>query len=240
MNHDKSTSEGRRLIIAVDGPAGSGKSSVCQEACSQMNWIYLNTGALYRAIAFIGQERGINIHDEKLMLEVAVEFVGNFCWDIDKNKLIYKNTDLSESLLSENLGHMASSVASQAKIRELLVPVQREIIFSAPRTVLADGRDIGTVIAPDADVKIFMTASIEARAQRRLQQLQNRTNQHKKSEIESDFESIKVGITQRDKQDSQRSFAPLTQAKDAVLFDTSHLDKAQSVAKLIDIIKNKK
>lgn len=231
-----------KKIIAVDGPAGSGKSSVCMQACEKMGWLYLNTGALYRTVAYLAREKQLpllesDFNQPELLDQIVEDMVQNFKWDLDSNRMMYNNADLTAALNSESIGNWASAVAKYSNVRKKLVPVQREIIFSTQKTVLVDGRDIGTVIVPDADVKIFMTANIKARAKRRLKQLAaaGKINGDESEELEK----IQNKLEKRDDQDSTRGTAPLIQADDAILFDTSDYTQPQAVDKLIDLVSEK-
>ncbi len=225
--------KGRPKIIAVDGPAGSGKSSLCKQVCDLNNWTYVNTGALYRAVAFIAHKRDMEANPENLK-RVVEDFSNHYRWSPDEGKLYYKDEELNPYLHSREVGEMASAVAKSDEVRQNLLPLQRDLALNAPRAALLDGRDIGTVVFPDADLKIFMTASLEERAKRRLKQLDENDSGNEKK-----LAALVDEIGRRDQQDRNRSNAPLTQAEDAILVDTTDLDVEQSLDKLNMVICSK-
>ncbi len=217
-------------IVAVDGPAGSGKSSICNQVSEIIGWTYINTGAIYRAVGILALAEGIDLDDTK-GLEGLVERVSpRLRWDSHKKELWCGDQHLTPLLNSEQTGYAASKIASQGRVREKLLPVQRQLTLSAPIGALVDGRDIGTVVFPDADLKIFLTASLEARSRRRQKQL---------GTDEDELEQIKQGIAKRDQRDEGREAAPLKQASDALLLDTSSLSMDESVAALVEILKSR-
>ncbi len=227
-------------IVAVDGPAGSGKSSICASVCKRIGWSYVNTGALYRAIAVLAHDRGISLvpskeaADSNVFQELLEEFEEKASWRHDEEQLLFGDINITPRLGSIEAATGASLVAKMPMVRRSLMPLQRKLALSAPRGAMVDGRDIGTVIFPDADLKIFMTASLEERAMRRMRQLEkeNRPGTLTPQEI---MESIAF----RDSQDSQRDEAPLKQAEDAVVFDTSHLNLSAAVDSLTNLLKTR-
>lgn len=221
-------------IVAVDGPAGSGKSSICSRVATILNWTYVNTGAIYRAVGFLMRQNDVAT-DDKSMDQFLDEVTPHISWDPEKKRLYYKDQDLTNDLYSPDATSGASIVAKMPKVREKLLAVQRDMTLKSPIGALVDGRDIGTVIFPDADLKIFMTASIEERAKRRLQQFS-------KSDTGSDIPSldkVKSEIEERDERDSGRGTAPLKQADDALLFDNSGMSIDEAVNQLVKIIRDK-
>lgn len=224
----------RPKIVAVDGPAGSGKSSICATVCQDLGWSYVNTGALYRAVGLMAHDRGISIVEGPEMRKILDEFAESARWEHEAAKLFVGVDDFTPRLNSVEAGNGASAVAKMPMVRDALLPIQRKLSLSAPQGAMVDGRDIGTVIFPDADLKIFMTASLEQRAARRLKQLE-------KTGVRSDLshEDVMRAIALRDDQDSQRDSAPLRRAEDAVLFDTSDMDVAQAIANLKELIRSK-
>lgn len=227
-------SKSRPKIVAVDGPAGSGKSSICATVCRDIGWSYVNTGALYRAVGLMAHDRGIAVTAGPELEALVHEFCEKARWVHEQEKLYVGDIDMTPRLGSVEAATGASSVAKMPMIRDALTPLQRKLSLSAPYGAMVDGRDIGTVIFPDADLKIFMTASLEQRALRRLKQLERGGT---KSALSAD--EIMHAIASRDIQDSQRDAAPMRQADDAVLFDTSHMDVPEAIASLKHLLKSK-
>ncbi len=224
----------RPKIVAVDGPAGSGKSSICATVCRDLNWSYVNTGALYRAVGLLAGDRGVSLVEGPALSKILHEFADTVRWEHETAKLFVGVEDFTPRLDSVEAGNGASAVAKMASVREALMPHQRKLSLSAPRGAIVDGRDIGTVIFPDADLKIFMTASLEQRAMRRLKQIE-------KIGGASDFshDDIMRAIALRDEQDSQRDSAPMRKAEDAILFDTSHMNVEMAIESLKELLRAK-
>jgi len=224
----------RPKIVAVDGPAGSGKSSICATVCKNLGWSYVNTGALYRAVGLMAHDRGIALVEGEGIKRILDEFSPGVRWEHESARLFVGVEDLTPRLGSVEAANGASAVAKMQMVRDALLPLQRRLALSAPRGAIVDGRDIGTVVFPDADLKIFMTASLEQRAARRLKQLE-------RSGIKPDLTHAEImrGIASRDEQDSQRDSAPMRKAADAVLFDTSEMDVEQAITNLRTLIKSK-
>jgi len=220
------------LIVAVDGPAGSGKSSICRAVASRLGWTYVNTGALYRAIGLIAGERSVSLGDDEALVRLVEEFQKNFNWDPVTGRLYVGTDDLTLRLNSHTAGSNASLVAKNAALRAALLPVQRKLAFFSPKGAIVDGRDIGTVVFPEAACKVFMTASLEERAKRRLRQLEAEGS----ADSTLKLEALMRGIEERDIQDSKRGIAPLVMSQSAVLLDTSKLTFEESVERLISII----
>mgnify|MGYP005636851769 CR=1 FL=1 len=225
------------IIVAVDGPAGSGKSSICAKVCELVEWSYLNTGALYRGVGIIALEKGLDLENDNLIANMVDEVKSELRWDSAKKSLSYKDSDLSEQLLTQAAGSAASKVAKLHQVRERLLPVQRDLIMSSPLGALVDGRDIGTVVFPNADLKIFLTASIEERTKRRLAQLVAAGTAEDNSET---FERIKLEISRRDTQDIERGEAPLRKADDAIELDTSHMNLEEVINTIVGMLKDRK
>lgn len=224
----------RCKIVAVDGPAGSGKSSVCSQVCQRLGWTYVNTGFLYRAVAYICRQRDIDLHDQSGLSEVIDEFTKSLKWDPETQAVWFQNMNIAAYLYTDSAGKDASLIAKNTLVREKLLPLQRDLALRSPVGAIVDGRDIGTVVFPDADLKVFLTASIEVRARRRMHQL----NEGEKSSKEA-IEKLKASIAARDNQDAARDVAPLIQAKDAILLDTSELQIDSTIEKLIALIREK-
>ncbi len=224
----------RPRIVAVDGPAGSGKSSICATVCKDLGWSYVNTGALYRAIGLLAMDRDVSLVDGPHLKKILDEFSETVRWEHEKAKLYVGMDDFTPRLNSVEAGNSASFVAKMPMVRDALMPLQRKLSLSAPRGAIVDGRDIGTVIFPDADIKIFMTASLEQRARRRLKQLETSG-----TSTDLSHDDIMRAIALRDDQDSQRDSAPMRKADDAIVFDTSDMDIDQAIARLKDLIRSK-
>ena len=235
VNMVEDDKENRIMIVAVDGPAGSGKSSICALVCEKLGWNYINTGFLYRTVGVLAQQRQISLHDTDAVIGVVEELQDHLKWDPDTGSIHFKGENLTPFLETSEAGSNASLVAKIPSVREKLLPLQRELTRRSSRNSIVDGRDIGTVVFPDADLKIFMTASIEERARRRFTQLQGASSEQNSL----DLATIQDEIAKRDQQDAQRGTAPLLQADDAILFDTSSLDVVAAVDNLIGILKEK-
>lgn len=216
------------MIIAVDGPGGAGKSSICKIVSKKMNFEYIDTGAMYRACAYklFKVDENIEINDEnarKYLSDVNIDY---------KNSNIYLDCEMVEDKIrTPNISIMASNVSKIAFVREKMVEVQRKLSYS--KDVILDGRDIGTVVFPDADFKFFVTASPEIRARRRFEELKEKGS---KETYEKILENIKV----RDDNDMNRKLAPLKVAENGIILDTSFLTLDEAVNKMIFTIKNKK
>jgi cytidylate kinase len=222
----------RPKIVAVDGPAGSGKSSICHKVAERVGWSYINTGALYRAVGLLAARRRLDLTDERAVGELVDDLAPQLSWRADRRELWLSGEDLTPQLLSEAAGAAASVVAKQSLMRERLLPVQRQLTLSSPVGALVDGRDIGTVVFPDADLKIFLTASLEERSRRRLQQLGGDASQEL-------LDNIKAGIAARDEQDGARGVAPMKQAADAVVVDTSFMGVEETVDTIVRLLRQR-
>lgn len=218
------------INVALDGPVGAGKSSVARECAKRLGFVYVDTGALYRAVGLFCVRNGIemSIENEKNVRE-AIE--SGLKLDLrleDGTQLIYMNGEnVSEEIRLPEISMAASAVSSIPVVRRYLLETQRSV--AAEHDVIMDGRDIGTVILPQAQVKIFITASPEIRAKRRYDELCAKG-------IDVDYDKVLSDLTTRDYNDSHRKEAPLRQAEDAVLLDTSSLDFEQSVQAVIRLV----
>ncbi|MCD8180906.1 MAG: (d)CMP kinase [Firmicutes bacterium] len=218
------------ISVAIDGPAGAGKSSVSKAAAQSLGFTYIDTGAMYRAAALFAIENGIDIRNDRETLINRLEEVKIVIRYTDKGQRVYLNgRDVSERIREEDVSIGASDVAVIQEVRDKLVALQRKMARSA--NVIMDGRDICTYVLPNAQVKIFLTASAESRAQRRYEQLKEKGE-------ECDLQKIREDMEYRDKNDSERAVAPLKKADDAVLVDTTELNFEQSVEKIKELIKN--
>lgn len=218
------------VSVAIDGPAGAGKSSVSKAAAKSLGFTYIDTGAMYRAVALFAIEHGIDLKNNVQELISHLDDIKIVIKYTDAGQRIYlSGKDVSERIREEEVSVGASDVAVIPQVRIKLVELQREMAKSA--NVIMDGRDICDYVLPDAQVKIFLTASVDSRARRRYDELTAKG-------IECDFEKIKADMEYRDKNDSTRAVSPLKQAKDATLVDTTDLTFEQAVEKVKELIKN--
>ena len=217
--------------IAIDGPSGAGKSSLARAAAAQFGFIYVDTGAIYRTVGLAAYRRGLDRHDEnavKAMLpELKIEMRYN---EAGEQRMLLNGDDVSAEIREPEISICASDVSALPAVRAFLLEMQRHM--AREHSVIMDGRDIGTVVLPQAELKIFLTASAKARADRRLLELRRKG-------IESSFEEVLRDIEYRDEQDTARAAAPLKKADDAVLVDTSDIDFEQSLALLCGIIEKR-
>ncbi|HEY8354851.1 MAG TPA: (d)CMP kinase [Methylophilaceae bacterium] len=203
-------------VIAIDGPSASGKGTVAQRVARELGYHYLDSGALYRVVALAARERGISWHDAEALAAMATTLEIRF----DDDCILLDGIDVSDEVRSEEIGKGASQVAVHPQLRAALLDLQRS--FRRAPGLVADGRDMGSVVFPDAQTKIFLTASAEVRAERRYKQLKQKGKNANLQEILHD-------LKQRDIRDSQRAVAPLQQCEDARLLETSRLTIDQAV-----------
>ena len=202
--------------IAIDGPSGAGKSSQARRLANSLGFIYVDTGAIYRCVGLAAYRRGIDRKDEEAVCALLPELDIRMCYNEAGEQRMFLNAeDVSEAIRAPEISLCASDVSAHARVREYLLEMQRRL--ARENNVIMDGRDIGTVVLPDAELKIFLTASAEARAQRRLAE-------HRAKGLDISFEQVLEDICRRDEQDMNRTAAPLRQAEDAVLLDSSELD----------------
>ncbi len=214
--------------IAIDGPAGAGKSTIAKLAASKLSYIYIDTGAMYRAIGLYVYRKQIEETDMQAIGEAAKE-TEVFIRYIDGERHVYLNgEDVSEEIRKEHIGHMASVVGAVPAVRAHLLDLQRQIAKESD--IIMDGRDIGTCILPNADVKIFLTATPEERARRRFLELQAKGDP-------TPYEEVLADIKERDYRDTHREIAPLKQAEDAVYLDTSNMTIDEAAAKVVELAK---
>ncbi len=218
------------ISVAIDGPAGAGKSTIAKTASKKLGYIYIDTGALYRSIGYFVVSNGGDIDNA----ESVVSFLPNISAEIkfiDEAQHVFINgEDVSDKIRTEEISRAASKVSAIPKVREFLLELQRG--FAKKYNVVMDGRDIGTVVLPNAQVKIFLTASAEERAKRRYKEQIERG-------LDVSFDEILADIKERDYRDENREIAPLKPAEDSILVDTSNLNIEQSVQAVIDTVKSK-
>lgn len=213
----------KNLVVAIDGPAGAGKSTVAQLAAKQLGYTYIDTGAMYRAVAWKTLQQGKEVTDA-LILQVVADIDVNLQYAEGKTKVTVDGTDVSAAIRTPEVSGIVSQVAALGPVRVKMVDLQRKMAERGG--VLMDGRDIATNVLPNADVKIFLTASIEERAQRRWKEL-------KQKGYDISLEKLQQDIAARDKADSEREISPLVQAEDATLLDTTGLSIDEVVARIL-------
>ncbi|MFO7810706.1 MAG: (d)CMP kinase [Candidatus Delongbacteria bacterium] len=220
------------MIIAIDGPAGSGKSSTAKLVGSKMNFLYIDTGAMYRAMALKAflSEIAYDDRDNVVKLLPGTEIVQDIDNDTVETRTFLDGRDVSFEIRTPEISKGVTSVCEIDEVRSKLVELQREM--GRKDNVILDGRDIGTVVFPDADLKFFMVADVDIRAQRRLKEL-------KEKGIGSTFEEVKQDIERRDLRDSSRSNSPLKPAEDSILIDTTKMTIEQQAEFIIGMIKEK-
>ena len=214
--------------IAIDGPSGAGKSTMARRLARELGYIYVDTGALYRAIGLYMLGFGVDVGSKNAVFPLLAGLDIKLGY-IDREQRVFANgDDVSDRIRIESVSMAASAVSAIPEVRDFLLDLQRQI--SKENNVVMDGRDIGTVVLPWADVKIFLTAAPEERAQRRFEELVNRG-------ISADYGAVLEDLKQRDYNDSHREAAPLKPADDAILVDTTEISLEESVEILVNIVK---
>lgn len=216
--------------VAIDGPASAGKSTIAKILATKLNYVYVDTGAMYRTITLAAKKNGIAYNDEEKIKNLLSQTEIRFEPSTPVQRVFLNDTDVTEEIRSAEVTNNVSVVASFADVRSNLVNRQREIANN--NSVIMDGRDIGTTVLPEADVKIFLVASVDERAQRRYKE-------NVAKGMTTDLETLKREIEARDYKDSHRQISPLTQAKDAILVDTTGKSIDEVVSKIANIIENK-
>ena len=217
------------ISVAVDGPAGSGKSTITKMVAKDLGYNYVDTGAMYRGLAYDFLKNNLTELDEKKieLLLSKVKFEVKF---IDRVQYVFVNgEDVSEKIRTAEVSKFTSLFAKSPAVREFLIDTQRNLAMS--NNIIMDGRDIASVVLPNADVKIFLTASVEERARRRVLDFE------RQGVVDIDFDKVKADIAARDYQDENRDIAPLVKVDDAVLIDTTNLTITEVVEKMTELIK---
>lgn len=218
------------INVAIDGPAGAGKSTVSRAAAKAVGYIYVDTGALYRAVGVNALRNGIDTKDKPAVAATLADISVDLVFENGEQKVLLNGEDVSTEIRTPPASMAASDVSAVPEVRAFLFDLQRDI--AARNNCIMDGRDIGTVVLPDAKVKIFLTASPEERAMRRYKELIEKGN-------DVNYEEVLEDLVQRDYNDSHREIAPLKPAEDGVILDTTGMSLEESVNAIIKIIKEK-
>lgn len=220
----------KKISIAIDGPASSGKSTVAKILAEKLNYIYCDTGAMYRALTYLAISNSTKLEDGAALCELLSKYAITFKQQPEGQLVFVDEEDVTEAIRQQDVTNAVSIVAAHAEVREKLVELQQQI--GKQGGIVMDGRDIGTTVLPDAEVKIFLVASVEERAERRYKENLSKG-------IETDFDTLKKEIERRDHIDSTREASPLVQAEDAILIDTTGLSIVEVVEAIEAVISRK-
>ena len=221
----------KKISVAIDGPAGAGKSTIAKRLAKELGYMYVDTGAIYRTVAYFFDLWGVSPKDIDGINRYIDELNVGIEYDEDGvQHMIMNGLDVTEDIRTPDISQKASVIAAHAIVREMLLDMQRDV--AKQYNVIMDGRDIGSVVLPKATVKIFLTADVAVRARRRFEELQEKGEK-------TTYDQVLREMQARDKQDSERAAAPLRQAADAVLLDTSDCTLQQSVEKILAIVRRK-
>ncbi|VWX36978.1 cytidylate kinase [Exiguobacterium oxidotolerans] len=226
MVQTEGTKNMTKIQIALDGPAGAGKSTIAKQLAAHLDYVYIDTGAMYRAVTLAALEQGIDLEDGQQLGELMTSLDIRLTPGENGQRVFIGEREVTESIRSSEVTNNVSFVAKHAQVRSALVEMQRRLAESGG--IVMDGRDIGTVVLPDAELKVFMTATVEERAGRRHRENVARG-------MESDLEALQAEIALRDKRDSEREVSPLKQAEDAIYLDTTDLTIDQVVLRLTEL-----
>jgi len=218
------------MIIAIDGPSGAGKSTLGKMLAKELNLLYLDTGAMYRAVGLAVLEKGINFDNKEKVSEIAVAAKIKLVGKPDNLKIFLDKRDVSIEIRTNEVGQAASIVSTISEVRKILVEHQRTLGNNSEKGCVLDGRDIGTIVFPKADVKFFLTAKPEARARRRYEE-------DLQKEMATTFEETLAEINLRDRRDVSREDSPLMIAEDAVVIDTSELDLTEVFEQMMSVVR---
>lgn len=216
--------------IAIDGPAGAGKSTIAKQLAKELSFIYVDTGAMYRSMALYFMRNDIAKEDEAAISDACKTVEVSIAYENGEQQVLLNGENVSKEIRKEEVGKMASATSVYKEVRKKLVELQQKL--AADKDVIMDGRDIGTCVLPNAQVKIYLTASVETRAERRYQELQEKG-------AACDLEVIKKDIADRDYQDMHREISPLKQAEDAILVDSSDMGIEEVVETIKSIYREK-
>ena len=212
--------------VAIDGPAGAGKSTIAKLVAKEKGYIYVDTGAMYRGLAIHFLDKGIQPQETEKVIEACKDAEVTIAYEDAVQHVYLNGKDISSRLRNEEVGNMASVTSAIPEVRKKLLELQQ--FLAKTQNVIMDGRDIGTCVLPHADVKVYLTASVETRAKRRYQELQEKGE-------DCNLEEIAHDIEERDRRDMTREIAPLKQAEDAVLVDSSDMTIAEVVKMIVDL-----
>lgn len=219
-----------KINIAIDGPAGAGKSTVARMVSQVLSYVYVDTGAMYRAVTWYMIEQGIQPGNEQQVLQTVQNMVIELIPGKDEQKVLLNDQDVTGLIRSQAVNDKVSQFAQIEGLREWLVRLQRQMTLR--KGVVMDGRDIGTTVLPDAELKIFMTATVEERARRRFLEIKDSTN--------LTLEQLQQQISNRDRLDQEREISPLRQAEDAILLDTTNMSTSEVVDVIVLLSKDSK
>lgn len=220
----------KKFAVAVDGPAGSGKSTVAKAVAKKLGIIYVDTGAMYRGVAFDCIQKGVDCSDERAVLSLLEEIHLVIQPTEEGQRIFLKDQDITEKIRTQQIGQGASAVAMIQSVRQKLGDMQRAM--AKENSVVMDGRDIGTYVLPQAEVKIYMDAGVDERAMRRMRELKAKGEK-------PDFGAVRKEIIQRDENDMNRQHNPLRKAQDAVYLDTTKMSIEEAVEKILSIVQEK-
>lgn len=217
----------KNIQIALDGPAGAGKSTIAKQLAAQLDYVYIDTGAMYRAVTLAALEQNLNLEDGQALGELMKSLDLRLTPGDQGQRVFIGEREVTEAIRTNEVTNNVSFVARQAEVRTALVVAQRKLAERGG--IVMDGRDIGTVVLPNAELKVFLTASVEERASRRHRENIARG-------IDSDLPSLQADIALRDKRDSERTVSPLKQAEDAIYLDTTEMNIDQVVTRLTELV----
>ncbi len=217
------------LVVTIDGPSGSGKGTLSQMLAKELGFHLLDSGALYRLVALAAIKKNVALTSEPAVAEVAAQLDVEFSLEGDNLRILLAGEDVTATIRAETVGMNASIVAAYPQVRDALLKRQRA--FATAPGLVADGRDMGTTVFPAAQFKIYLTASAEARADRRCKQLQAKG-------VEANWDQVVADIRERDERDSTRSVSPLRPAEDAVIIDSTELTIAQVLEAMLSVVKH--
>lgn len=215
--------------IAIDGPAGAGKSTIAKKVAEKLNFIYIDTGAMYRAMGVYFSRNHTDLKEEETVKNACSMVEVHLTYEQGVQQIWLNGENVSQIIRTKEAGNMASACAAVPAVREKLVELQKKLAETSD--VVMDGRDIGTVVLPEADVKIYLTASVDVRAERRFKEYQEKG-------LDAVLEDVKKEVAQRDYNDMHRDVSPLRQAPDAVLVDTSEMNIEQAAEAILNIVKH--
>ena len=216
--------------LAIDGPAGAGKSTIAKAVSRELGWIYVDTGAMFRAVALFLLREGVKADDKEAVRRAVPSAEVTIRYENGEQQVLLNGENVSGMIRTEEVGNMASACSVYPEVRERLLELQRSLAEREP--VVMDGRDIGTVVLPDAETKVFLTASVRVRAMRRYKELTEKG-------VVCDLKEIEKDIEERDYRDTHRETAPLARAEDAVLVDSSDMTAREVTDRLLSLVREK-